>query len=344
MSAKLLKKIFYILPLLFIPVLAIAQTTSSASTPNLTPKQIATQLKISYLRVKQYPGSAFVIEQTLTPSSTYARYVVSYLSDGIRINGLLTVPSGEKPINGWPGIIFNHGYVKPEIYTTEQRYAAYVDYFARNGYVVFKPDYRGHAESEGDPEGVYYSPAYTIDVMNALASLKKYPEVNPDKIGMWGHSMGGSITLKSLVINTSSVKAAVIWGGVVGSYTDIMYHWPDNNPKVPYVPSTRDVSLKQNYRKKIIANYGTPISNPSYWKTIDPTYFIKDIKTPIQLNVGTKDLDVPPAFSYGFYNKMKSAKKTVQLYTYKNANHNISAPNFEKAMKNSLAFFDKYLK
>ncbi|MFA6105162.1 MAG: alpha/beta fold hydrolase [Patescibacteria group bacterium] len=339
-----MKKITAIIVFAFIFVAGsvLAETTSTVK--ELSVSQIANQLKISSLKARAYPGSDFVVVSELDASSTYYRYIVSYESDGLKENGLLTVPKGEKPIGGWPAILFLHGYVQPEVYTTEKRYAAYVDYFAKKGYVVFKPDYRGHAESEGAPEGVYYSPAYAIDVLNALSSLKKYPDVNAKKIGYWAHSMGGNITLKNLLVDGKSIKAAVIWGGVVASYRDIMFNWPDNNPKAVYRPSPKDISVKQDYRKKIIAKYGTPKTNLSYWKLVDPTYYIKDITTPIQLHAGTKDLDVPIDFSRGFYNKMKLAKKKIELYTYKNGNHNLSAPNFDLAMKRSVAFFDKYLK
>ena len=74
-----------------------------------------------------------------------------------------------------------------------------MDGFARNGYVVFRPDYRGHDQSEGNASGGYGSPDYTIDVLNALSSVKRYAAVDPERIGMWGHSMGGHITLRSMV-------------------------------------------------------------------------------------------------------------------------------------------------
>src|SRR3990167_7289537 len=72
---------------------------------------------------------------------------------------------------------------------------------ANSGYVVFKPDYRGHGNSEGKPEGAYYSPAYTTDVLNAVASIKKFKDADPARIGMWGHSLGGNIVLRTMVVS-----------------------------------------------------------------------------------------------------------------------------------------------
>lgn len=64
--------------------------------------------------------------------------------------------------------------------------------------------------------------------MNALASLKKYKDADPDRIGMWGHSMGGGITLRSMVVS-KDIKADVIWAGVVGSYSDLLNNWRRRN-------------------------------------------------------------------------------------------------------------------
>ena len=75
-----------------------------------------------------------------------------------------------------------------------------MDAIARSGYIVFKPDYRGHGDSEGEAVGAYGYPDYTVDVLNAVASLKRYPDADPSRIGMWGHSMGGFITLRCMVI------------------------------------------------------------------------------------------------------------------------------------------------
>ena len=131
------------------------------------------------------------------------------------------MPRGEKPATGWPVVIFNHGYIPPDQYRTTERYVAYVDGFARNGYIVFRSDYRGHGDSEGEASGAYGSPDYTVDVLNAVSAMKQYPDADPNRIGMWGHSMGGYITLRSMVIQ-DDIKAGVIWAGVVASYPDMI--------------------------------------------------------------------------------------------------------------------------
>ena len=201
------------------------------------PQETLPPLAIDAMRQREYPGSDLIIEQTLAPGSKYRQYIASYQSDGLKINALLTVPNGARPASGWPVIIFNHGYIPPTVYRTTERYVAYVDAFARNGYIVFKPDYRGFGSSQGTPVSAYYSPNDTVDVLNAVTTMQRYANADPDRIGMWGHSMGGNITLRALVIDPR-IKVAVIWAGVTATYYDMLYNWhpakygtPDQNAR-----------------------------------------------------------------------------------------------------------------
>ncbi len=60
-------------------------------------------------------------------------YLEGTFSEGLKINGLLTIPLGQPPAGEWPVIIFNHGYITPKEYRTTERDVAYVDNLARNG-------------------------------------------------------------------------------------------------------------------------------------------------------------------------------------------------------------------
>ncbi len=319
------------------------KTNTSFESPNIITKTNTNSnpLSIQSMKSKSYPGSQFVVEQNLGIVSNYHKYIVSYISDGLKIYALLTVPTGQKPSGGWPVIIFNHGYLAPQTYQTNPsvgQYASYYPKISEAGFIVLKPDYRGNGNSQGQPEGAYYSPAYATDVLNAVSSIKQYKDANPNKIGMWGHSMGGNITLRNLVVDSKDIKVAVIWGGVVGSYIQLQ-NWHDPS----YHPSAYELSLRYRYRADLVQKYGTPQSNPTFWNQLDPTAFISDIKAPIQLHFGTADEEVPPDFSTSLFDKLKSAGKTAEIYSYPGDNHNISG-NFNTAMQRSIDFFNKYLK
>ncbi len=315
------------------------QTPTVAPTPTntLTPTSTPNPLNVEWMRQQSYPGSDIIIEQELPRGSNYRQYIASYLSDGLKIYGLLTIPEGEKPATGWPAIIFNHGFIPPNTYRTTERYVAYVAAIARSGYVVFKPDYRGHGSSEGEATGGYASPAYTVDVLNALASVKKLPEVDPNRLGMWGHSMGGMVTLRSMVIS-KDIKAGVIWGGVVASYPDLLTKWPHPQSEVIATPVAG-----RRWRTEFIETYGTPEENPDFWNSISPITYVSDISGPVQLDHSTTDEEVPIAFSESLDQALIKTGKTVEFYQYPGDNHNI-ANNFGLAMQRSIAFFDKYVK
>jgi len=296
-------------------------------------------LQISYLRQRDYSGSDLKIEENLANGSNYKRYIASYVSDGFKIYGLLTVPNGDVPKGGWPAIVFNHGYITPERYTADGNYIAYVDALARSGFVIFKPDYRGNGKSEGTAGSSYFSSNYDIDDLNAIATIKKFNSINSNRIGVWGHSMGGHITLVDLVVS-KDIKAAVIWGGVVGSYNDILYNWQN---RVSYSPDAEDLKLRNLGSQKLLQKYGTPNENPDFWNSIDPIANLNFVNAPVQIHVGSADNQVPPDFSQGLSNRLKAQGKTVEFYSYPGANHDISNPSFSVAMQRTIDFFKKYL-
>ncbi len=291
------------------------------------------------MRIADYPGSEIVIENNLDPGANYDRYIASYLSEGLRIYGLLTVPRGEMSESGWPVIVFNHGYIPPEVYRTTERYVAYQDTFARNEYITFKSDYRGHGSSEGKAQGGYGSPDYTVDILNALASLKAYPDADPNRIGMWGHSMGGYITLRAMVID-KEIRAGVIWAGVVASYPDLISRWrraPEGQPTP--TPNPR----WGGWRQRIMETYGTPEENPEFWDSISSNSYLEDLSGPIQLHHGTADSSVPLEFSEILNREIQAVDGTVEFYTYEGDDHNL-ANSFNQAMLRSVQFFDTYVK
>lgn len=318
-----------------------SQTSTLEPTATFTPAPTATPvphpMSIIALRNQEYPGSEITVVKELDRGINYRRYYVYYLSEGLKIYALLTIPNGEKPEEGFPAIVFNHGYIPPDVYKTTERYIAYVDQLARAGYVVFRIDYRGHDQSEGEATGAYGDPGYQVDVMNALASLKQHPDVNPEKIGMWGHSMGGYLTLRAMVIS-NDVKAGVIWAGVVASYSDLLYNWRRTGAFTPSPSSTG-----RGWRSAWIEQYGTPEQNPAFWNSISATSYLTDLSGPLELHHGTADEDVPVEFSIRLAELGRQSGQIVNLYTYEGDNHNISN-YFTQAMNQTIAFFDIYLK
>lgn len=278
-------------------------------------------ISLQALRAREYPGSALRVVRTLAPGVNYARQVVSYESDGLTIYALLTVPNGTPPQGGWPAIVFNHGYIPPDEYRTTERYVAYQDAFARAGFVTLKSDYRGHGDSEGTAGGGDDDPGYTVDVLNAAASLKRDARVNRERLGLWGHSMGGQLSLRAMLVDRD-LKAASLWAGVVAGYDVLATDW----------------GRAPGQEKPVL----DPL-NRRYLRALSPNAALEDLNgRPLQLHHGTADEDVPYIFQQELAEDLRAAGQSVEAYRYEGDDHNLSG-NLGLALRRSVEFFRQNL-
>ena len=326
------------------------QTISPTSTIPPTPTEtevaftVGEELTIEYLRNLEVTGSVITFEEELGNGPNYHQYIVSYISEGDKIYGLLTIPFGAPPEGGFKAIIFNHGYIPPTVYRTTERYVAYVDYLARSGFVVFKIDYRGHGNSQGEPSGSYFSPGYTIDAISALKSLQMLDIIDPQGIGMWGHSMAGNLVLRAMLIEPD-IKAGVIWSGAVYSYDDFAkYGINDTSYRPPPTPENQaESSNRQSRSQEIFDTYGRPDTRVDYWKAVSLTENIRFLNNPIQLHHAEDDPVVNIGYSFDLAAVLKENGKEYEFYTYDGGGHNLVSPYFDQAMLRTVAFFRKYL-
>jgi fermentation-respiration switch protein FrsA (DUF1100 family) len=170
---------------------------------------------------------------------------------------------------------------------------------------------------------------------------------------MWGHSMGGSITLRAMVVS-EDVKAGVIWAGVVAPYTDLIERWrrlrgEQYEAEGAPTPTPNPRWTRRRWRDGLVETYGQPEDNPVFWDSISPSAYLADLSGPIQLHHGTADKSVPVEFSEELYARLNELDppteyaQASELYTYAGDDHNI-ANSFGLAMKRSVEFFDLYLK
>ena len=295
------------------------------------------ELTIPYLRNRDYAGDLGQMIQ-VSNNSNYTSYLTSYDSDGLKINGLLTIPEGQEPDGGWPAVVFVHGYIPPRQYLTIQNYASYVDYLARNGLVVFKIDLRGHADSEGDANGAYYSSDYVVDALNARAALQSSEFVNPQSIGLWGHSMAGNVVFRSLAAKPD-IPAIVIWAGAVYSYSDLQKYGIDDGS---YQQPPND-SERQKKRELLRETYGDFSEDSSFWKQVAGTNFISDIGGAIQINHAVDDNVVDIGYSRDLMKLLDNTNVIHELKEQPSGGHNISGSSFNSAMQNTVEFFKENL-
>ena len=288
-------------------------------------------------RAKEIVGSDIIIEEVLANGANYAQYIASYLSEGNKIYGLLTVPLGDVPADGFPAIVFVHGYIPPEVYRTTERYVAYVDALARSGFVVFKIDLRGFGNSEGEPSGAYFSPDYTVDTIAALKSLQRMDNVNPQGIGLWGHSMAGNVVLRAMLVEPD-VQAGVIWAGAVYSYDD-MVRYAIQDPSF-----RRDQQTTTIRRGSILREtYGAPDTDSPFWQAVSLTKNIEYLEAPLQIHHALNDSVVNIGYSQDLATVLQEAGKSYQFHTYEGGGHNIESPYFGDAMQRTVQYFRDHL-
>jgi dipeptidyl aminopeptidase/acylaminoacyl peptidase len=316
----------------------VAKVNPPAPTSIPTPMPFA-DMTIPYLREQTYKSQLGELE-TAFDGSNYTAYTTSYTSDGLKINGLLTQPKGEAPSGGWPAIVFVHGYIPPASYSTQgQAYSAYVDYLASNGFVVFKIDLRGHGESEGEPGGAYYSSDYIIDVLNAYSALENASFVNAKKIGLWGHSMAGNITMRSWAVK-KQIPAVVIWAGAVYTYEDMVKLGITDSSFQPQ----QNNAQRLRRRQQIYETYGSPSASVKFWQEVAPVSYLNDLKGAIEIHHAVDDNVVNVEYSRELNALLDKTSLHHEFYEYPSGGHNISGESYNEAMQRTGEFYKTYLK
>ena len=155
--------------------------------------------------------------------------------------------------------------------------------------------------------------------------------------------MGGTIVMRSLVVS-KDIKAAEIWAGVVGTFQDLAEnHHGRYTARAHPSPNPGEPTHRPNGRQLLAEQYGDINTNPTFWRSIDPMTYIKNITAPIQIQHGIADEKVPFILSKKLDTALKNAGKTVEFFSYEGDDHNLSN-NLSVALQRSVDFFDKYLK
>lgn len=278
---------------------------------------------IEYLREKDFSEQSINIEKSLGKRSSFESYIISYISDGLKLYALMNIPSSKMPENGYPVVIVNHGYIPPKKYSTIDSYKLVSSYFADNGFLTLKPDYRGHDSSE-EGEGIPFNRFnYTEDVINLLYATKNINKADTDNLFMLGHSMGGDITLRILEI-TDKVKAATLWSPVSIMFPESLLFFIRR--RGTEIAKSIELVIKSIFEDEDFPKVSA-IANINY------------IKVPIILHHGTDDESVPYEWSLQLIDKFDEAKINYKFYTYKGEDHNFTKKSFYSVLKKDVEFF-----
>ena len=127
-------------------------------------------------------------------------------SDGKLTSALLYIPPGVSKKNPAPGIVATHGYINSR--ETQDGFAIE---FARRGYVVLAPDQSGQGFSDPPAFGNGFGG------MDTLKYLRTLDIVDPNNIGLEGHSMGGWASVVAAGTNPGGYKSIVLASSSTGT-------------------------------------------------------------------------------------------------------------------------------
>jgi fermentation-respiration switch protein FrsA (DUF1100 family) len=116
---------------------------------------------------------------------------VMFPSGGLRCAGDLSVPEGSSATGPLPAVVMGHS-----AHMVKEALAPSAQYLLEAGFVVLAIDYRTIGSSEGQPRGQVFPDRYVEDLRNALTYLQSRPEVDSERLGLWGHSLGATVAVQ----------------------------------------------------------------------------------------------------------------------------------------------------
>lgn len=275
----------------------------------------------------EYDGRDLRLGRIVERGLAFTRYEVSYRSGSLNISGVMNVP--RRP-GRFPVIVLAHGYADPATYRTGAGLRREQAYLASSGYVVLHTDYRNFAASDRDLRDRGDRPlGYPEDLINAALAIKAagLPFVDTERIGLFGRSMGGGVTLSALAAYPGLADAAVLSSPVSSDAGDGFDRW------------VRGTGALED---RVVDAYGTPESNPRFWAEVSPRGYLGRVTEPVLIHHGTADDVCRMRWSEATAGALARAGKDVQLVRYAGEGHHFDEA-WPRLMRRTVDFFDRQL-
>lgn len=239
------------------------------------------------------------------------------------MHALLFSPAQSGP-HSYPGIIACHGGVDG----IDENFAGRCEELASHGFAVLAPSFRGEGESEG-PKDV--GKGDVADTLRAAEVLQGAAPAAGEKIGIWGNSRGGLVTL--LAIEQSRQFAAAVVTASIVSIRDLynVFH-RRNDPALSWF-------LK--------ALGGTPEERPGAYDEREPLRFIQRIECPLLGLHGDADTVIPVEAAHRLLHELQGrGKHPYEVKTFPGAGHRFvleDTPTGKAARERIARFFKAQL-
>jgi dipeptidyl aminopeptidase/acylaminoacyl peptidase len=346
------------------PIQAVIETLTPSAVPTITltasPTPTIEELIFPYtirgLRQHNFQSGKIHIRSTLDDENQfYTSYLIDYPSDGLTITGVMQIPVGEGP---FPVIVMNHGFFGRSVYRSGDGTDRASPYLAEHGYITLASDYRSWGES--DIGASFFYSGLVTDVINLINAIPSIPEADSSRIGIWGHSMGGGVTMKVLTVLSdqnenakTQIKAAVLYSPVSADDADIINRWGmgcfgDIAEGEQIIGCNSSDVIPIELPRNLQDAYRLAASDANTLKEISPFYHLDLINVPVQIHYGTEDgkfiSGTPPEWSVKLTQGLRDAGKDVELLQYEGEGHSFIGQPWFDFMGRTLRFFDKYVK
>jgi len=181
-------------------------------------------------------------------------------------------------------------------------------------------------------------------------------------VGIWGHSMGGGVTMKVLSVlgnvgagspSPVKLKAAVLYSTVSADDTDIINRWGmgcfgDIATGEQIIGCNSSDIIPLDLPLNVQNAYRFAASDADTLKRIAPFYNLGYIDVPVQIHYGTEDgkyiSGTPPEWSVKLTQGLSDAGKQADLYQYDGEGHSFIGQPWSDFMNRTLRFFDQTVK
>jgi dipeptidyl aminopeptidase/acylaminoacyl peptidase len=296
-----------------------------------------------------------------------AREPVHFFADGLRIAGHFTRAAGASPEARGPTVVCVHGYTgRKEIYMP-----GYIRELSAAGYNALEFYHRGFGDSEG-PRLRCKPWDQVTDILSAVIYLRQRPDVDPDRVGLYGTSFGGTTGMMAAA-HDETIRCAVSVGSsgdcLRSSYDRRTYSdrldWEElmkvdriervmtgQSRRIPYgelAPSGRAERDSIDTMYKVDEKYpeGYPMENFDHTVAFAPERYVERIAPRPVLFIHTeRDTMVAVTEARHFYARAREPK---QLIIIPGANHvDVYEPRTPQVFKIVVGhitdFFDKHLR
>ena len=306
----------------------------SPSTESPAPEEPPFPISVAALADADLAGGDLRLGAVRERTAAYTSYDVTFASttagEGtapLRISVVLNVPTGRGP---FPAVVLAHGYIDPAAYVRGQGMTRERGFLAQRGFVALHVDYRNHAESTDDPrveQAVRLG--YSADVVAAVQALRDSPDVrvDPDRIALFGRSMGGGVMLKALAAEPGLFAAGVGWASV--SSLEAQNFDQFQRPDAPLA------ELKAGFRGR----HGLPGEDPEFWRGVSSRPAFGEITEPVLLVHGRFDDTCPPGWAGATQRALTRAGVDSTLEWYDDGH--AFGPAFVAAMDRTVRFLRK---